>query len=72
MRRAPQQTMPAADAQRPREKQSRPREGEVLNPAAKVFELNEKGSTCPRGLVVLGVLAVPLIVLEGSVRSRTG
>ena len=34
-----------------------------MGPIAKVFELNRKGLNVPRGLVVLGVLAVPLIVL---------
>jgi hypothetical protein len=35
-----------------------------VSPLSKVFELNRKGLNVPRGLAVLGVLAVPLIVLE--------
>jgi hypothetical protein len=35
-----------------------------MSPLSKVFELNRKGLNVPRGLVVLGVQAVPLIVLD--------
>ena len=35
-----------------------------MSALSKVFELNRKGLNVPRGLVVLGVQAVPLIVLD--------
>ena len=41
---------------------------------SKVFELNRKGLNMPRGLIVLGVVAVPIIVLDviGKAQSKPG
>ncbi len=35
-----------------------------MSPLSKVFELNHKGLNVPRALIILGVLGVPLIVME--------